>query len=554
MSGSFTYVDRVPTEIWHRCWRGCSKRQLRRLSRVCHYFRHLCLPLLFQDQTFSPPDAQEIDRHNWIEVTKNLHRTSLRLKRLAASEHVSSVRNWQFRGSTELDLTETLPHIRNIHLLLENYYKVVRTFSATLGVYHQLHSLSLDAVFIDENFRETLSSLPRLEDLDLNHCRILPSDQVLSLRKCTITGTVLKTDEDTETPLEIVSPDALHSLKLDSSAAAIAVLSHIADHILTNLTTLTISLSTRIADIFFTSVVNGCPRLQRLHVNRLSDSVVLPSHLPPSVLPLLNFFSGPLAFLQLLVPGRPVATFHVLYPITATAEEILGAIASITQSSAVPRVLDLRIRIAGTHEVFAALTERLPALQRLDLELEQPARFWPPLAVPPPPDDDDADVAEFQEEEVDRRTPELSDDDDAQSTSSRISSTYSWDKHASVQLPSPVEPGYMYTRRGLRAPPPSDAAPRPDDEDITLFPGPIHSLTTGLLTLPASLQILRFAQPAGYGASVFGLEDQHRALLRLGARYPALREIAFTRKNSSAWTREGMVWSLKSGTAKVVAL
>ncbi|KAJ7444505.1 hypothetical protein FB451DRAFT_1294227 [Mycena latifolia] len=91
------YLHILPAEIWLVCWTLCSARQLRRLSLVCQRFRSLCLPLLFQDQHFDGiPMQHRVDPDNWIDRVRHLHRTAVRLDRLAEGHHALLVRSWKF--------------------------------------------------------------------------------------------------------------------------------------------------------------------------------------------------------------------------------------------------------------------------------------------------------------------------------------------------------------------------------------------------------------------------------------------------------------------------
>ncbi|KAJ7443725.1 hypothetical protein FB451DRAFT_1295470, partial [Mycena latifolia] len=91
------YLHSLPAEIWLACWTLCSARQLRRLSLVCQRFRSLCLPLLFQDQHFDGILLQhEVDPDNWIDRVRHLHRTAVRLDRMAEGHHALFVQSWKF--------------------------------------------------------------------------------------------------------------------------------------------------------------------------------------------------------------------------------------------------------------------------------------------------------------------------------------------------------------------------------------------------------------------------------------------------------------------------
>ncbi|KAJ7446121.1 hypothetical protein FB451DRAFT_1292222 [Mycena latifolia] len=550
---TLNYVDKIPTEIWLRCWALCSKRHLRRLALACRYFRTLCLPLLFQHQSFSAPHPTDIDRDSWIGITQGIHRTYLRLGKLAASTHVSSVRTWHFGGCSDL-VGLTHPDIVNVHLIQATYVKVLQRFTSTLGVYQKLHSLRLDDIFFGANLRQTLSSLTQLEELNLNNCTVGPSiGPLLHLRKLTVSGPRVRTEELNGGSLELVSPDALSCLKLDGSPGALYVLSALIDNTLTLLVDLTIYFTPPIADIFFTSIVgNGCPRLENLHITHVSHAVALPAHIPPAAMPLLQSFKGKLELVRLFVPGRPVTFIRVSGPITVTTPEILSVLADIAQSSVAPHVLELHPRIGGSSEVFATLSTLLPDLRQLSLELNEPSRYWPPLVVADPSSSPSSDNEEDWPWAPDTRTVELSDNGTLDSVNSDRSDRPSDDGDRFVELPATVKPGYMYSRSGKEFHPPADEV---QDEDPELFPGVVEGMCAGRIALPPHIEVLYFRQPPSWSRSAaFARNDQHRVILRLGAVQPALREIGFTKNSGTVWTRREEMWTQRDSGTKIIAL
>ncbi|KAJ7145551.1 hypothetical protein C8R44DRAFT_863424 [Mycena epipterygia] len=556
-SPGVAYLDKIPTEVWLRCWMHCPKRHLRRLGLVCHYFHNLCLPFLFQHQTFFPPPPEDVDRDNWIETTQALHRSTLRLAKLAASPHVSSVRTWYFRGSSGmLDLAETHPYIVNIHLVQDTYLKAVHIFHSTLSHYQKLQSLRLDDFFIGTQFRETLSSLTQLEDLNLSNCTVAcPTGRLLPLHKLNVTGRRARTADLMGDPLQLVVPDALITLRFDGSLVGVCVLYALADLTLAHLVELTIELTPPIAEIFFTSFVNSaCPRLERLHIPHVSRAAVIPTRIPPTAVPLLQSFKGPLSLLRLFIPDRPVTFIRVSSPSTASTPEILSALSDIAQSSATLSVLELHPQIAGSPEILAALTELLPDLRQLSLELKEPSRLWPPLVVGAPTTQSVSSGSEW-EEGVDDRTVELSDDGSLDSMASDVSAVPSDDEEASG-LPDEPEPGYMYRRSGKSYPPPRDAAHEGDPEDPELFPGVVEGMCAGRIALPQHLEMLRFRQPGGSwgGSTGFTMTEEHRTLLCLGALRPGLQQIGFAKNAKTMWTRRGNVWTQRVSGNKVIAL
>ncbi|KAJ7648822.1 hypothetical protein B0H17DRAFT_859713, partial [Mycena rosella] len=95
MSSPVAYLHLLPVEVWLACWTLCSLRQLRRISLACRLFQSLCLPLVFRHQTFDVAVlVRGISRYNWIDRVRHLHRTAVRLDRLAEDPYARFVRSW----------------------------------------------------------------------------------------------------------------------------------------------------------------------------------------------------------------------------------------------------------------------------------------------------------------------------------------------------------------------------------------------------------------------------------------------------------------------------
>jgi hypothetical protein len=137
MDGSrASYLNTVATEIWARFWFYSSPTDLRRLVLVCRYFRDICQPFLFQRQRFRAPDSADFDPEFWLDSVRDLHRSTIRLRKLGGSIHASSVRSWNFDGHDGYaSLVDTHPNILNITSMEETYLKLVRIFADTLAVH-----------------------------------------------------------------------------------------------------------------------------------------------------------------------------------------------------------------------------------------------------------------------------------------------------------------------------------------------------------------------------------------------------------------------------------
>ncbi|KAJ7091782.1 hypothetical protein C8R44DRAFT_647265 [Mycena epipterygia] len=169
------YLRILPTELWLACWALCSRRQLRRFALVCKHFRALCLPLLFQNQIIDAGGAwQGIQTNNWTDRLHKLHRAAVRLNRITESPHIASIQSWKFIAR---DVGAYRPSdIQHFALFDSTYERVLKTFSTTLRLHHNLRSLHLEGLTIDSPFRRTLWSLSKLEDLTLSSCDIVARD------------------------------------------------------------------------------------------------------------------------------------------------------------------------------------------------------------------------------------------------------------------------------------------------------------------------------------------------------------------------------------------
>jgi hypothetical protein len=111
------------TENPYRCRDGCrtylcSLQQLRRLSLVCKLFRSLVIPHLFEEQSLDVAAlqvAQELDRDNWMDCVRYLHRTVVQLDKLQGS-FAPLVHTWKATLHRGMRLSRYHSEIKNIHL------------------------------------------------------------------------------------------------------------------------------------------------------------------------------------------------------------------------------------------------------------------------------------------------------------------------------------------------------------------------------------------------------------------------------------------------------
>ncbi|KAJ7128810.1 hypothetical protein C8R43DRAFT_1240228 [Mycena crocata] len=518
------YIDEVATEIWLVCFQFCGKAELRRLSRVCHYFQALAQPLLFWDQTASGPGFVTLHTGNWRKITRGMHRNVKRLARLADSSHASSVRTWRFSG---LHQSAVLPsHITNIHVFIETWKELLRVFTTTLGTYQRLTTLNLRNLMIDKAFRDTLSSLASLEDLTLTTCEVIArTGPLLHLRRFTQTGSPVAPSNEA---LDLFVAGTLEHLKLDSANCP-SILAVLVGRILPNLIGMDITLEESHVALLL-SVLHTCLRVETISLHHVAfqNSTVLPSRLPPSAIPQLKSFTGPPGLAGLLITARPVLHIEL-------TDRMYGTMPSVVE----PWVQRL-------HEISAPVSihSLFPALRNLTVELLD---TWPDEAL----DDDDDDDSVWVPPSVpvrDDGTLELSDDGTVDHSSG--DSFYESDSDSEADSDSDYKkraafadliPGNMYNRAGVPADPPNYPGPPTGIEKS--LKSLMRSISNGDVVLPHDIEVLCFMQEFPYHLpSPFPEVDQHGAVLMLERLHPCIREIRFA-TGGDHWERQGNIWT-----------
>ncbi|KAJ7926818.1 hypothetical protein B0H13DRAFT_1861836 [Mycena leptocephala] len=278
MHHPIAYLHLVPAEIWIACWALCSVRQLRRISLVCHLFRTFSLPLLLEHQTFDLVAlGRGIDRDNWVDRVHHLHRTAVRLDRLAAVEGrlATFVRSWAatFMGPHDPSIGP-YRSIKNIELLDVMHQRILRTFCNTLRLYRNLSCLRIEGFKIDGAFCETLMSLPALKDLHLRNCTVGVGAHRIR--------------------------NALRSLQLPNTSF---LLDFFSGKAFPNLLDLSIGVLDDVET--FVRFLEHCPRVESLTIDSLDPDSPLPS-IHPSALKLLHTLCGPAELIHALAPNRPI--------------------------------------------------------------------------------------------------------------------------------------------------------------------------------------------------------------------------------------------------------
>ncbi|KAJ7821197.1 hypothetical protein B0H14DRAFT_2371457 [Mycena olivaceomarginata] len=287
------WTTTLPVEIWAACLGLCTLQQLRRVSLVCRLFRSLVLPRLFREQMLSVTAlGWGLDKDNWMDRVRHLHRTAVRLDRLAESPFPSFVHTWTSYITSSYALRSFRPEIQNIHLFDTLNARVLQTFVITLKNYRNLSSLHIDLATIDPPFRKALESLPKLKELRLRNCHIDAAEGFLTIE--TLEWTHCSADE----PVQLVSRNNLSTLNVSGADISLLIAGFGSDALI-NLVGLSVH-GTRDVEVLV-RFLRQCPHLQSLALESSTGP------LPSTTIPLLRNLTGPPAVVQLLTPGRPVS-------------------------------------------------------------------------------------------------------------------------------------------------------------------------------------------------------------------------------------------------------
>ncbi|KAJ7323023.1 hypothetical protein DFH08DRAFT_355290 [Mycena albidolilacea] len=525
-SASIPYLAMFPSEIWLACWTLCSARQLRRLSLVCHLFQSLCLPLLFQTQSVDTTNLTRT-RRDWIANIHRLHRAAVRLERIADGPRVRMVRSWTFAANRNL-----------VSMALSGYHspdtnkgmagtmcgRVITAFSSTLGRYQCLCSLNIQDFLIDKPFRDTLVSLPMLEEVTLGYCDIPARDgALLDLRSFSMSNTRCRTKDLSEQSLELVSPGRLQSLKIDGLDDTIPLMIGFGGQRFPHLTQL--SLDTIFDFSLFLRFLTQCPRLQILsagHDGRTS----LSSHVHPETIPLLRSIDAPLNLVRALTPNRPVRDVIVQCGYSLSAEDFTLAVLDISNASVPVRSLTLPSTYP-TLESLNTMSSLFPGLTSLSMEIRCEEGVFTYVNVcrdsrssgrslPP----------KYQTPEVDARLPDVCDAGAFDSLPpEEVSDT-------EEEQPTPAVHVALETH--------------PKMPDSVRLHEVLRWICSGLVSLPAEIEILRFPVRSNFSKSTeLSVEHQHQVIAALSRMYPSLRELEMGHHNNPHWERNGALWKRK---------
>ncbi|KAJ7190566.1 hypothetical protein GGX14DRAFT_604008 [Mycena pura] len=498
------YLAMFPSEIWLACWAVCSARQLRRLSLSVNTI--------------------DLTRGDWIANVHKLHRAAVRLERIADGSRVRMVRSWTFAANRNLvSQSRFYSHITNIGMVDAMYERVVAAFSSTLGRYQHLRSLIIRDLLIDRPFRNTLVSLPMLEELTLQNCDIRARDGVLlNLKKFSMSSPGTSKES-----LELVSPVRLQILRIDGRGDTIPLMTGFGAQRSSHLSQLFLD---TIFDLNpFLHFLTQCPRLEGLSVGYFSHgSTSFPSHICPETVPLLQRIDAPLDFVRALTPNRPVRDVIVRcrpgYSESLSAEVLTLAVLDISNASVPVRSLALPSTYA-TLVSLNTMSSLLPGLTSLSMEIHCEERImrkqrgccfsnrklWTP--------------------EVDTRVPDICDADAFNSLPpEEVSDT-------EEEQPSPAVHVTLKTHKTM--------------PDSVLLHEILSWICSGLVSLPAEIEVLRFPVRSYFSESTELSEGhQHQVIAALSCMYPSLRELETGYHNNPHWERNGALWKRKKSTRR----
>ncbi|KAJ7495327.1 hypothetical protein FB451DRAFT_1478027 [Mycena latifolia] len=361
------------------------------------------------------------------------------------------------------------------------YERATTTFCATLGVYQNLASLQISGFTIDAAFLGTLGSLSHLEALTIRNSEIVAWKGFLRLGSLTASGLQLALGG--EGPLQIASPETLHTLNLDADNESSPLIAGFGPAKLAHLTHLSFG-NIRSVDTLF-GFLKQCPLLESLSITSLPRNSSLPS-VHPSTIPFLRNLTGPGKLLQLLTPiahASPLRSLS-LHRVPPTLE-FLDTIISLF-----PDLRELSVRIAGPIQfqcggVFG---------HRRDLKTETPVDSW---------------SLELRDEDAFDTPPvdELSDAEEEPPTIIFTKPATAADIAASFGSPA---------------------------LDI-IVPSNIHAILRWVLdhqlSLPPNIEVLRLGVDGSLRA--LSLIEQRQAVAGLSLLYPLLREVQFGEPSSN---------------------
>ncbi|KAJ7820798.1 hypothetical protein B0H13DRAFT_2682236 [Mycena leptocephala] len=515
LSQATRYLYIVPPELWLACWSLCSLQQLRRLSLVCKLFRSLVTPHLFEEQTLDVVAlARGLDRDNWRDRVRHLHRTAVRLDKLQGS-FAPLVHTWKATFNRGMTLSHYHSEIENIHLFDTLGGRVVATFFATLRHYCNLSSLHFGFTTIDLDGHEALRCLPALKELHLRNCGMAAGEALLRIDALKM----IHCSPIASDSIRLVSPKILRTLDITSHH----VISGFGSDTLSTLVELSVE-DVDTQQLF--QFLAQCPRLQLLAIGSLDEGLPLPP-VPPSIIPRLRDLTAPPDVVRMLAPHRPIHSVTISDVMLRPPDMIMPLCMAISRATVPLQSLNLP-RTGLSLEILVEISSLFPELKQLSLKFRGTRIFL------------DEAVSDYEPSgspiTVDRRTLELNDDE----AFTRILPS---DNISDAEEDDP--PLIKVAERTERFPEQPSLFRRQISVQILL-----GWLKDGLLFLPPTIESLLVEEDNLYLPS----EDQHQSIAVLTRLYPRLRRLQFD-ELESGWIRTGDLWArVVQGRREVVKI
>lgn len=367
-------VVSIPVEIWHQCWELTQRTELEVLSRTCHFFRDICLPLLFANLTheFTAYNAYGL---YWELSSVTMLLSSMKIKQLAASSKLSTLpRRWRI---TDIGSFKTVPAV------FDDTYKLadigrelyLESVSQGLSAFTGLRAIEIGGIRIGEDILNALNKLPALESLaclwtKFSCYSITP---LLQVREFTISGA----EGPTNTPFDIVSSNFLERLTLTYLVLPSFLKNFSSQGPYQYLSDLSLGGESLDIQTLF-NFLWLCPQLKCLVVDTqltsgsgyITDTVGsdIPS-LPTSAIPRLQSFSGRGYLASAIIPGRPVEVISIKRCQWIDTQGIINILKSISQSTVPVRGLHLP-SLRADPAIITFIRKHFPCLKLLRLTLD----------------------------------------------------------------------------------------------------------------------------------------------------------------------------------------
>ncbi|KAJ7072990.1 hypothetical protein C8F01DRAFT_1105942 [Mycena amicta] len=535
------YLDIAP-EIWLNCWLLCTVPELQRLCLTCRFFAVICQPLRFRRMYRHPPtvhallDTEDGPGMSWAELVEDVERRTMLLQEFAASTYASTaVRSWHFSRINMVE-ARNQGEVEAFTDLFSAWYEFGRVFTTSLGAYSRLSKLSLFGLDFDGTLWEALETLESLEDLKFATPYLEESQrQPLRLKRLQIVlwWPGYSEEQWIGDQLRVSSSETLTEFSATVSSYVLPLIAtFVLDHVLLpQMTSLNLDIAYDLL-LWVPNLLALCPALEYLSFS-YGGPVPAPEpldypetllSLPPSVIPNLRSFSGPLPLAQAIVPGRPLKDVSISNaPAHEEWAEVHTALDEISKSSSPIHSLSLYHAFPPqeTKAILSAITRYFPELYSLHIRLYQ--RLQQEFVAEFTDSEDEACVsAEGSRTGYVRRR-----------TRRTQYQCVDWEGFPPLEIS-----GHLYESNSS-----SEAKPPPTISPNQLSPQEIglHHLLFTKLDFPPNLQILQITHDP---RPPYPLLAQHAILLRMEKVLPRLRELELTGQTRS-WVRDRHLWTTR---------